>query len=162
MNRMFLVCLLLASKMFQDTLFTNREFARRGGLGLSELNALEVRLCGALSWDLTVPGPLAESERLMLEALARPHTGAPVVDAGLSPPATMDTSESLVRFDFPGAASVWGQFWHKFAQTEDVIPVIPAREPWVQFRPVYTLDVLPVVQSTAPCCRAPFSVSPNV
>eukprot|EP00294_Goniomonas_avonlea_P009435 CAMPEP_0114560804 /NCGR_PEP_ID=MMETSP0114-20121206/11655_1 /TAXON_ID=31324 /ORGANISM="Goniomonas sp, Strain m" /LENGTH=212 /DNA_ID=CAMNT_0001746375 /DNA_START=19 /DNA_END=657 /DNA_ORIENTATION=+ len=60
-HRLFLTCIMLASKFLDDVYFSNLHWSRVGGLKLKELNALEIETLFVLNFNMTV-SPLEYSQ----------------------------------------------------------------------------------------------------
>ncbi|KAJ8902281.1 hypothetical protein NDN08_006688 [Rhodosorus marinus] len=66
-HRLLLACVVLAIKMMEDRHFDNLHFSKVGGLGLVELNILEMDLLKRLNFDLRMdPEELQEAEAFLL------------------------------------------------------------------------------------------------
>jgi hypothetical protein len=53
-HRLLSTCFLLASKMYDDTLYNNRSYSKCGGMTLSELNKLEMSFLSQIDYKLTL------------------------------------------------------------------------------------------------------------
>ena len=68
-HRLLVAALLVASKATDDIFHANLFMAQCGGIGVTELNKLEVELCERLQWRLL---PTVQDMRELLEALQSP------------------------------------------------------------------------------------------
>jgi len=53
-HRLLLTCILCTSKFFDDTHFNNEFYAKIGGIGVRELNCLEIEFLALINFDLFV------------------------------------------------------------------------------------------------------------
>jgi len=125
-HRLLIAALLVASKATDDVFHANVFMAQCGGIGVGELNKLEIDLCERLNWKLL---PSVSELRELIEALPNPQASfwapwynarcvaaptegegsaaaVPVAGGGRLPPAK-SVADSLGRF-FRGAGSTAG------------------------------------------------------
>lgn len=52
--KLFFICVVVCTKMYNDTFFTNQFYAKVGGISLNEINMLEIQLLSLLKFNLYV------------------------------------------------------------------------------------------------------------
>eukprot|EP01105_Mastigella_eilhardi_P027944 TRINITY_DN88_c0_g4_i2.p1 TRINITY_DN88_c0_g4~~TRINITY_DN88_c0_g4_i2.p1 ORF type:complete len:772 (-),score=175.69 TRINITY_DN88_c0_g4_i2:325-2640(-) len=90
-HRLLLTCIVVACKFYEDVFYTNKFYARVGGVPVEEMNNLEIALLSLLGFDLFIT---PEVYQLYAEAV---HSVE-----GLSKPSTIDVS----RAASPSAAAL--------------------------------------------------------
>jgi hypothetical protein len=61
MHRVFMGAMLVAIKFFEDEPISNRFWAQVGGVNLTDVNAIEAKICTTLQFNLNVPEALLEA-----------------------------------------------------------------------------------------------------
>lgn len=93
-HRLLLAAVMVAAKFFDDTYYSNRHYAKVGGVRVAELNLLEAQFLSLLAFDLFVPAE--EYNRYRSDVLAA---------FGLPPPRPSSPWTRLSNSESPSSAS---------------------------------------------------------